>query len=53
MGVRIAVLAAGIAAGVGLTRWYDRSRTAHRFVFWLFTADVRRTDPHLYGRSVK
>lgn len=39
-----------LAAGAALTRWYDRSLQAHRLVFWAFTADVRRTDPHLYGR---
>lgn len=40
----------GLVGGSVLTRWYDRSPRARRLVFWVFTADVRKTDPEIYGR---
>lgn len=47
MRVTIAALT-GIVVG-GTAALYAR-RYAGAFLTWIFTADVRRTDPHLYGR---
>lgn len=42
---------AGAPLGALLVRAYDRSPRARAVVSWLFTFDVRHTDPHLYGRK--
>lgn len=39
---------AGITVGVALAVALPRTRWFRDFTWWLFTADVRRTDPHLY-----
>lgn len=44
-------LLTGLAIALSLAV-VTRTRTYRRFVRWIWLADVRRTDPHLYGRTL-
>lgn len=50
MGIRVVIGFCAFVCGVWSVRWYDRSPWARGLVFWVFTADVRRQNPEIYGR---
>lgn len=48
--------ALGILTGLttaSILHAFTRTRTYGRIVRWIWTADVRHTDPHLYGRHAR
>ncbi len=46
----------GVLSGLtlaGTLHAFTRTRTYGRIVRWIWTADVRASDPHLYGRHAR
>lgn len=41
------------ATAAGALHAFTRTRNYGRIVRWIWTADVRASDPHLYGRHAR